>query len=487
MPPVLLLADEARIRRAKALACTRPLTRLDDNKGLSGLQRYALLEVALVAIETIVDSWGFESGVGEADVTEVLVEFARRQAPEAEKAEWEKVAKLVLAALVDPFSAVYGDYSQEQYRRQMFTPREGSLITEEEAADGSIYLRATNEAINVVVGALDIDVESGQAAAEARLQNLIQRGRFLDASQAAADARIRSIQYGEQIRTLIAKTRRNVVGVDWVEQAPELLERAREHLEQRLGTERALIHNLEEAREQAERPQLDLRTIARLIATLRDCSTRHMQLHGRVMQARGVFLEEQARQEFAPPASIRLFDLPQDALRPLLALSVADAEPLLERFLGRVLGPRTPRQPRLDTLLEMLLRPAIERDEFGDEVEELAFADSDAELQLIPEPVWNAAGRLLHGLAEPARLSALLAQARALPEGAAVGACLRLRALHAFGAELGDEMPEQGMVLLAYTDGAPLLDPVYGGDDLLLVECELGRAPAEAEGQEVAA
>jgi hypothetical protein len=181
----------------------------------------------------------------------------------------------------------------------MFTPREASLITEEQAADGRISLRATNEAINVVVGALDIDVESGQAAAEARLQNLIQRGRFV------------------------------------VEQAPELLERAREHLEQRLETERALIHNLEEAREQAERPQLDLRTIARLIATLRDCSTRHVALHGRVMQARGVFLEEQARQEFAPPASIRVFDLRHDSL---LALSVADAEPLLERFPGRVLG-----------------------------------------------------------------------------------------------------------------------------------------------------
>jgi hypothetical protein len=33
----------------------------------------------------------------------------------------------------------------------MFTPREASLITEEEAADGRISLRATNEAINVVV------------------------------------------------------------------------------------------------------------------------------------------------------------------------------------------------------------------------------------------------------------------------------------------------------------------------------------------------
>lgn len=53
--------------------------------------------------------------------------------------------------------------------------------------------------------------------------------------------------------------------------------------------------------------------------------------------------------------------------------------------------------------------------------------------------------------------------------------------------ELGDEMPEGGTVLFAYTDGAPLVDPVYGGDDVLLVECELGRAPVEAEGQEAAA
>lgn len=44
--------------------------------------------------------------------------------------------------------------------------------------DGEVYLWVTDEAINVLVGALDTDVESAQIAAEIKLANLIQRGRL---------------------------------------------------------------------------------------------------------------------------------------------------------------------------------------------------------------------------------------------------------------------------------------------------------------------
>lgn len=472
----ILLADEARIRRAKALACTLPLTQLDQRKALRGLERYALLELGLVAIEAIIDAWGWQSGATSAEVMETLVGFIRRQAPDAPAEEWEEVAKLVLAALLEPFEAEYGDYSGG-FRRLVYRPKSGSLVSEFESRDGTIHLRATNEAINVIVGALDVDVESAQAAAEARLQNLIERGRFADAARSAMDARIRSIQYGEQIRSLIAATSRNLAGVDWEQEVPRLLDEARGHLEQRLAVERGLINSLDEAADQTDAGRTDRRAIATLTRTLRECSTRHMELHEHVIGAKRVFLDEQVRQEFIAPGSVRLFDVQEDLLKPVLALSLSEALPLLAGFFAHASGIRTPRLPRLDQLLDKLFQPPPRRDELGAEILEPEFSEEEDDALTVPSAIWDAAGALLAEVRKPVRLSELVEQARAVEEGDAVADILRLRVLHAFGAELADQGQEgllqDAPLLLAYDDGRMLEgDAVYSGSDLIVLPAE---------------
>lgn len=94
--------------------------------------------------------------------------------------------------------------------------------------DGEVYLRATDEAINVLTGALDTDVESAQIAAEIKLANLIQRGRLSDAWLAAEQARHRTVQYAETLRRKL--TRRDLRSVGWTREVPELIDEALAHI-----------------------------------------------------------------------------------------------------------------------------------------------------------------------------------------------------------------------------------------------------------------
>src|SRR5439155_13415607 len=120
------------------------------------------------------------------------------------------------------------------------------------APDGEVYLRASDEAINVLVGALDTDVESAQVAAEVKLENLIIRGRLADAKLAAEQARYRTVQYGETLRAKLDATRRDVRAVDWDEEMPELLDSALSHIESRFRAENAILRNITAARDEAE-------------------------------------------------------------------------------------------------------------------------------------------------------------------------------------------------------------------------------------------
>jgi len=82
-----------------------------------------------------------------------------------------RVAQWVLDNLVNVgstdrgFRALYGTFGVPgAYERRVF---DFKLLIELVSAEGEIYLRASDEAINVLVGALDTDVESAQIAAEA--------------------------------------------------------------------------------------------------------------------------------------------------------------------------------------------------------------------------------------------------------------------------------------------------------------------------------
>jgi hypothetical protein len=477
---VITLHDEGLARRLKALACTAPLHDLDARKvRLEWCDggAYQMAEIALQAIDQVTIAMDFDRGAGHDDVVKRLLPFVAAQAPDREGGEHAQVAQWVLDNLINVgstdrgFRVLYGTFGRTgEYERRVWDFR---LLVELVSADGEIYLRASDEAINVLVGALDTDVESAQIAAEVKLENLIKRGRLSDAQVAAQQARYRTVQYAETLRRKLEATRRDVRSVDWEEEVPDLINDALVHIEDRYRYENAILTNITQTRDEAEDPARKLKA-AELVEIVADCIRRHTQLQARLQQAGSTFRFEQDRQQFSGHARRAVVDLFGHLLAPTLDLTVAQAARPVAAFFGGAAGLTPPRLPRLTHLIEQLLKSPQDKNHLLGEVPE-------PELAPLPDPEvftdeqWHRATELLELHEVPRRLSGLLADARLLDPD--LPWLVALLALHAVSPEIGVTLRHgNDQVLLAVDDGTPLHDPEFGGSDLLVGVARLGAA-----------
>ncbi|MGW3955672.1 hypothetical protein ACWEKM_33215 [Streptomyces sp. NPDC004752] len=476
--------DEGLSRRAKALACTVPLHELDAHKGKiewAEAKAYLMAEIALHTIDQVAIAMDFDTGASHQHVLERVQRFVARQAPQRSTQEHARVAAWVLDSLINlgdvdrAFRRPYGAVDSEGiYSVHTF---DFKLIEERRDDTGSLYLRASDEALNVLVGALDTDVESAQVAAEVKLDNLIKRGRLTDAKLVAEQARIRTIQYGEMIRVQLDATKRNVQVVDWREKVPKLLDDALAHVEERVKAERAIAKYMAKARDEAEEPVCKSRA-AELVDIVEDCVRRHIKLQTHLLGARDLFREQQDRQQFSDAPQRQTIDLYGHLLMPALGLPVADVSGPVDRYFTESVGPAVRDLPDLATLVSLLLRPAPQRTQFAGEVPDLDLEKLE-EQKRFTDRQWEQANALLDLPDEVRTLSDLLDEAAALdPE---LPELVALLALHAYSPQTGTALRRgDDQVLLAVHAGNRLDSQGFEGDDLLLTTARLvDRATAD--------
>jgi len=458
-------------RRLKALACTAPLHDLDARKtrlDWADAARYQMAEIGLQAIDQVTLAMDFDHGAAQDEVVHRLLPFVAAQVPGAPAGEHEQVGHWVIDNLINVgsldrgFAVDYGTITEDgRYVRRRF---DFKLLVEVAGPDGEVYLRASDEAINVLVGALDTDVESAQVAAEVKLENLISRGRLGDARLAAEQARYRTVQYAEALRQKLDATRRDVRSVDWLAAVPALLDEALTHIESRYKAETAILDHIATARDEATEPERR-RQAAELVTVVGDCIQRHTQLQARLQEAGAVFRAEQDRQQFTGRPRRAAVDVFGQLLRPCLGLHVATALEPTAAFFRAGAGVKVPSVPSLGGLVETLLTPPTERDTLGEPVPEPELAPADP--GRFSEEQWARTDAALPGAGQAVRLSALLAEARAadpdLPQ------LVALRALHAVGTAVATARSQgDPSLLLAVDDGTVLCDAEFGGADLLV-------------------
>ncbi|WLS43204.1 hypothetical protein Q3V37_17435 [Micromonospora profundi] len=458
----------------KALACTAPLHVLDNRKGkLEWLDAsvYQMSEIALHTIDQVAIAMDFDTGAGHRKVIERTVPFIAAQAPFRSPEEHAQVASWVLDSLVNvgtvdrSFQRVYGQVNANgEYIRLRF---EFKLLVELAAPNGEIYLRATDEAINVLVGALDTDIESAQIAAEVKLENLISRGRLADARLAAEQARYRSVQFGEALRSRLEATRRDVRTVDWERDIPQLLAEALDHIQGRYQVENAILKNITAARDDAEDPQRKSQA-ADLVDIVADCIRRHTQLQTRLLSARMMFRAEQDRQLFAGRPQRAAPDLYGQLLEPILGLTIEDARGPLESYFAASAGPRPPTLPSLSSLIDVLIRPPSEHDSLRSAVPEPDLLPPRESGGYTNEQ-WDTVDHLLNATSEPRLLSELLAQLEeAEPD---LHRLLALRAVQAVSPSVTSSIRHgRQRLLIAVPAGRELVAVAggIGGDDLIV-------------------
>jgi hypothetical protein len=480
--------DEGLARRLKALACTAPLHDLDARKSRldwADASGYQMAEIALQVIDQVTIAMDFDRGAGHEQVVARVRPFVAAQQPDRTGDEHDRVIHWVLDNLINVgsvdrgFRAWYGTFGVAgAYERRAF---DFKLLVELAGPDGEVYLRATDEAINVLVGALDTDVESAQIAAEVKLSNLIKRGRLSDARLAAEQARYRTVQYAETLRRKLDATRRDVRAVDWEREVPDLIDEALAHIEDRFRAENAILRNITAARDGTDDAGRKRRA-AELVEIVADCIRRHTQLQARLQGAGEEFRAEQDRQQFSGPPQRPAIDLFGQLLTPCLDLPLADAAGPTSRFFGSGAGLASPSVPGLVGLVEMLLVPTQDRDGLGGDV-------SEPDLAPLPDPdrfteqQWRAVDALFELDEVPRRLSGLLAQARTIDPDLA--GLVVLRALHAFSPEVGTAVRQgERRLVVAVDDGTALADLEYGGSDLLLAQARI--VPESTKDGEVA-
>ncbi|MFI7245664.1 hypothetical protein [Streptomyces qinglanensis] len=486
-------ADEALARRLRALACTAPLHDLDTRKAnLAGEYRaYEMAELALAAIDLVTLQMDFDTGADHDQVVAKLLPRVAAQAPGRATAEHERVARWVLENMINVgsvdrgFRAVYGTFGPDgSYVRRDY---DFKLVEEVPGPGGSVYLRTTDEAVNVLVGALDTDVTSAQIAAEVKLEVLISRGRLADAQLAAEQARYRTVQYAETLRRTLEATRRDVRAVDWLSAVPDMINEALDHVADRYRHENAILTNIRKARDEAaaERGPDHKRRAAELVDIVKDCIRRHTQLQSRLLEAGPLFRAEQDRQSFAPPAVRAGLDLHGQLLAPVLPLALSEASRVTDAFFARGTGLRTPGTVRLGDLTDLLLTPPAPREHLGAEMPEpdLVATPDDSRFS---EEQFAAATELLELPPDaPRRLSGLLADARRRdPE---LPYLIALLAIHAASPPVGTAYRQgEQRLLFAVDDGEQLDDPEFGGADLIVGTALLDAAGMAADRTEAA-
>ncbi len=198
--------------------------------------------------------------------------------------------------------------------------------------------------------------------------------------------------------------------------------------------------------------------LATILEVVGDCLRRHRQLHAAVMTAQATLLEQQAAQAFRPPASLRLLDVTDEALLPLLDASSAEASAALDQAFS---GFGTAHAPRVLGLGALLTRMLARERELAQALGAAAFEgdlDEDEPAGCFDDEVSAAAQALLDRIEGPVLLSGLLAGIEDKQSARWIG----LAAAAAF-----DPDPVAGG-LVARASGGRLSPGPVEGDDLVL-------------------
>lgn len=462
-------------RRLRVLLHTLPLDALrrGDTMRDPELRHYDSLGLALRLLDLVIDRLGLEREADRENVTRTLSPVlaamdAAAGIPVSPERHDLMIDKVLGGMRNDsdarrPFREEYAAIDEQGEARRHVV--EFRLLADAFHPSGGTVLRPSDEACNLYLRLLDVDIEDAQAATEAVVESQIARGRFDEAVHSARQARIQSVRFREKVSQILNDTRRDIDRVDWTEEVPRTLDESLAHLDRRVAVERGILASADERLDRIPDDEPRSRqAIAQVADLTRDCLKRHAELHGKLIGARNVFLDAQARQAFAPGPSRPLPDLANEVLEPLLRLSVTAAEGLIELGFPTLVGPKTPTLASLPDLVGWMLQPRRPAPRREVPVEPVDATDLEAELRRFPPEVREQAESVFSSVDGEARLSDLLAGARDAGAPEQVLEVISLVALLGFSRE-------DRLTALVASEPVPrghLEDPLFYGDDLLV-------------------
>lgn len=457
-------------RQVRTLLITNVINKLDENKHRNPYwQPYDFRVLQLRTIRLVVDNMGLlDDGIRTGDVIERVADWAGKMAPDRTPAEHTEVAREVINWLLasdsaDTFTPQFIEYDSEG---ALFwqTDFRVEILRAIQDPRGEIVLRASSEAINLLLHVLSEDIADAQRAEERLLNDYIEKGRYDLAMGQARRALLRSKQYAEETRQWLAAAQQDVSSLD-LPAVRQKYDRALAHIKERLADEDEMSERIEKKSQEvpdSERLEVAVVEVRRLI---RQCYDRHTTLHKLLLKVGPTLRREQENQLFARRVSIRtgmrdiLLRMLQEPLTDLVAK---------DGFFRAVVGPVAPPVMEVWQLANDLIAAGREISVEISDFEEPDLVEGSAISRFPAEAALAARKALATSLAEPRRLSDLLEDARRFAPGCPElsAELTRLLVLQEYAPETREGEPTAG--LLADFDGKPLCDSAYYGDDLLI-------------------
>jgi hypothetical protein len=441
-----------------------PIHRFEATKATRGIElaSHDLRTLALMVFDAVIERMGLAAGASQDEIVEALAPLICAAEPEADAARLRSVADTVINFLLNEADR------RRAFRQEVRIVEQGKHVIREVVfhyieqllgPNDEPLFRATVEGINLYTGSLGLDVEDAHAANAAVLKYQIGRGRFREAVATARQAVAISTGYAQKVRRAIEIARRDVAQLDWAREILATLSNAREHLRGRIDADNEIFAAVEEHQEDAEIHER--MHVAELIRHIRECQTRHAELHRVIIDANDTWLGEHARQAFRPRAIRILPDLEGAVLHQALLLDDRRLNADRAWQVARVFLPATaPVLADGRALVELLLAPIRE----NEMIDPSAF-DPDAEempeaLERFSEQDFRDVDILIESLdANGSLVSELINAAKEEGKTETVQTLLYLVALQEYG-----EVQEGAARVVENAGHGFIVDPFWGDD-----------------------
>jgi hypothetical protein len=290
--------------------------------------------------------------------------------------------------------------------KDTYESKDFMLLREVDTWDNKYLIRPTTQGVNLYLNLLPRTIENTEIALEAILREQIKRGQIPDAVGTAGQWRLAAFQYREDIFDFRRNISLNIGSVSWVNDVEPKVGKLIEDV----GSNRRKVDDILESVETNPKSIPEFVELRRL---LRECQYIYHELDSLVIGLNRFYLTEHAKQRFLPISPIRMPNMAQEVLVPLLKLSPHDLhDDLLDMLITCLSGPTAPPVVDMDLLLSKAMAPRREIEQYENAGAEPEFVPvEESVVKFISESEIRRAREIIsiHVTSSPIRLSDLLA------------------------------------------------------------------------------
>ena len=362
-PALRLKPSPSLTHQQKNLLLAEPITRLAIHKDRllpEGIGDSLNLQyLALRALDFIMERSAIEGGASANEIVELIASEAINVKPTLTQEQGLKVGQVVhgyLSNRREQYAAFRGEYFDPQ--RRTLAVHDFRLLTMT-SDEGPIRFKLDEGAQTLMLSMLEVPEGFAQEAERIMLGKAIERGRIKEAITLARNARVRSINFHQDIEDKLFDTRRDAGRTVWSTEMLPKLDAARQHLKEQLEHEGTVIDTVLERLSSTDGTERD--NLLELQYTIEDCRQRHAALHTRVMSASTEFRKLQAH-AFGIRHAPRTPDLDDQILVPLMGVAMKDVIEVSDDICAMFAATRAPKLYDLTIAFNRLTEPVTQRD-----------------------------------------------------------------------------------------------------------------------------